>query len=75
MEEGLNAGQRGGIIDPFYSGDNDEINIQLLNFTDNPIIVNKGEALAQGVLIERKAIEWVEVDTMSSDGHGGYKTL
>jgi dUTPase len=63
-----------GIIDPFYSGDNDEVKIQLLNFTDKPTRVTKGEALAQGMLVKREPVEWLEVESMGTDGHGGYRT-
>lgn len=63
-----------GIIDPFYSGDKDEIKIQLFNITDKPVEVEKGEALAQGVIVKRESVQWQEVDTMGSDGHGGYDT-
>lgn len=63
-----------GIIDPFYSGDKDEIKIQLFNITNSPVEVKKGEALAQGVIVRREQVEWEEVDTMGTDGHGGYDT-
>lgn len=63
-----------GIVDPFYSGDSDELKIQLLNFTDKPVEVKKGETLAQVVIVRREVVEWEEVDEMGADGHGGYKT-
>lgn len=64
-----------GIVDPFYSGDEDEIKIQLLNFTDKPVKVVKGEALAQGVIVKREPVEWQEIETMGTNGHGGYRTV
>lgn len=63
-----------GIVDPFYSGDSDEIKIQLLNFTDQPVEVRKGETLVQGIIVRREPVVWDEVRTMGADGHGGYKT-
>jgi dUTPase len=63
-----------GIIDPFYSGNKDEIKIQLFNITDKPVEVKKGEALAQGIIIKCESVEWIEVASMDSDGHGGYQT-
>lgn len=73
-KKGLMLANGIGIVDPFYSGDSDEIKIQLFNITDHPVDVKKGEALAQGVVVKREAVEWIEVETMGSVGHGGYAT-
>lgn len=73
-KKGLMLANGIGIVDPFYSGDKDEIKLQLFNFTDQPVVVSKGEALAQGVIIRREPVEWQEVETMGADGHGGYQT-
>lgn len=62
-----------GIIDPFYSGNQDEMKILLLNITNKPVEIKKGELLVQGILIKNESIEWSEVDTFGSAGHGGYK--
>jgi dUTP pyrophosphatase len=71
-KKGLMLANGIGIIDPFYSGDKDEVKLLFFNITDKPIEVKRGEALAQGMIVRREPIEWVEVDTMGSDGHGGY---
>lgn len=73
-KKGLMLANGVGIVDPFYSGDKDELKIQLLNFTNEPVEVKKGETLVQGVVVRREAIEWIEVDTMGNVGHGGYQT-
>lgn len=73
-KKGLMLANGVGIVDPFYSGDSDELKIQLLNFTDQPVAVHKGDALAQGIIVRREPVEWEEVDTLGSEGHGGYKT-
>jgi dUTP pyrophosphatase len=75
LKKGLMLANGVGIVDPFYSGDSDELKIQLLNFTDKPVEVKKGEALAQGVIVRREPVEWEEVDEMGADGHGDYKTV
>ena len=72
--KGLMLANGVGLIDPFYSGDKDEIKIQLFNITDEPVTVEKGEQLAQGVLVRMEPAEWFEVDTFGTDGHGGYVT-
>lgn len=72
-KKGLMLANGIGIVDPFYAGDKDEIKVQLFNITDKPVRVEKGEALTQGIIVRREAVEWVEVDAMGSNGHGGYK--
>ena len=72
-KKGLMLANGVGIIDPFYSGDSDELKIQLLNFTDKTVEVKKGECLVQGVIVRCEPVEWEEVDVMGADGHGGYK--
>lgn len=72
LKKGLMLANGIGIIDPFYCGDKDEIKIQLLNFTDKPVDVKKGELLTQGLLVKHEAVNWEEVDSFGTDGHGGY---
>ena len=73
-KKGLMLANGVGIVDPFYSGDDDELKIQLYNITDKPVEVKKGESLAQGVIVRFETVEWEEVEAMGIDGHGGYKT-
>lgn len=73
-KKGLMLASGVGIIDPFYSGNEDEIKIQLVNITNTPVTVMKGEVLAQGVIVKREPVEWIEVETIGKSGHGGYKT-
>lgn len=73
-KKGLILANGVGIVDPFYNGDDDELRIQLYNITDKPVEVKKGETLAQGVIVRFEPVEWEEVETMGTAGHGGYKT-
>jgi dUTP pyrophosphatase len=61
-----------GIGDPDFSGDNDEYNAVYYNFTDKPVLVEKGERIAQGLIIKRESIQWQEVDKMSNKTRGGF---
>lgn len=72
--KGLMLANGVGVIDPFYSGDKDEVKIQLFNITDDPVTVEKGEQLAQGMLMRMVPAEWEEIDSFGTDGHGGYVT-
>ena len=72
LKKGLIMANSIGIIDPFYSGDRDEIKVQLLNFTDMSVEVEKGELLTQGFVLKHETVDWQEVDSFGKDGHGGY---
>ena len=63
-----------GILDPDFSGDEDEPKAVYYNFTDNPVVVEKGERIAQGLVIKREDIEWQEVDKMENKTRGGFGT-
>lgn len=73
LKKGLMMANSIGIVDPFYNGDKDEILVQLLNFTDQPVEIKKGELLTQALIIKHEPIEWQEVETLGTDGYGGYK--
>ena len=73
LKKGLMMANSIGIVDPFYNGDKDEILVQLLNFTDQPVEVKRGEFLTQALIMKHEPIEWDEVETLGTDGYGGYK--
>ncbi len=61
-----------GIIDPDYCGEGDEIQIQVYNFTDQPVTVERGDRIAQGVFVRVDTPEWSEVSEMRSEPRGGF---
>ena len=71
-KKGLTPPHGLGIIDHDYCGNEDEIKIQVYNFTDEPVIVERGEKIAQGVFIKIDKLEWEEVDEMLKDSRGGF---
>ena len=75
----LRAGVRGllvangvGVVDPDYSGPNDEIMIQVLNFTDAPVDVTRGDRLAQGIVLPAPRVTWSEVAAIREVTRGGF---
>lgn len=60
-----------GIIDSDFRGPEDEIWIQLMNFTDQAVTVHRGEKIAQGILVPVVQAEWNEVEQMNSATRGG----
>src|SRR5690606_4628578 len=60
-----------GIIDSDYRGPEDEIWIQVYNFTDKQVIVNRGDKIAQGIFIPVPQVEWTEIDEVKAPTRGG----
>lgn len=53
-----------GIIDQDYCGPEDEVLIQVYNFTDHEVTVNRGDRIAQAMFVPIEKVEWEEVDSM-----------
>jgi dUTP pyrophosphatase len=63
-----------GIIDPDYSGDEDEIKAAYYNFSAAPVEIEKGERIAQGTFVKISHPEWIEMDEMPNKTRGGFGT-
>jgi len=73
LRKGLMLANGVGVVDPFYCGDNDENLAFFLNITDEPVTVEAGDRVVQGMIIKTEPVTWQEVESMNSDGHGGYQ--
>jgi deoxyuridine 5'-triphosphate nucleotidohydrolase len=77
-KKGLMPANGFGIIDPDFSGDSDEIKTALYNFTDAPVVVERGERIAQAMFVAvaftGEMGAWEEVDTMPNKTRGGFGT-
>jgi len=49
-----------GLIDRDFCGAGDEIQIQLLNFSEKPVAIERGERLAQGIFIRTENAKFLE---------------
>ena len=73
IKKGLIVANGIGVIDQDYHGDEDEIGVQVLNFTKEDVIIEKGERIAQALLVSiAKVVEFDEVKQMSSKSRGGF---
>ncbi len=61
-----------GILDSDYCGENDELKIQVYNFTDKTVLVEKGERIAQGIFVKIGKFGWEEVEKMDDTSRGGF---
>jgi dUTP pyrophosphatase len=60
-----------GIFDEDYCGDKDEFTAILYNFTDAPVTIERGDRIAQIILLPLDRMEWNEVDTLDAPNRGG----
>ncbi len=61
-----------GIGDPDFCGDGDEYSAAYYNFTDAPVIVERGERIAQGMFVSFASADWYEVEKMENETRGGF---
>ena len=72
LKRGLIVANGVGIIDADYCGPTDEIKIQVLNVTDAPVRVARGDRLAQAIVLPAPRVEWEEVEEMVVPSRGGF---
>ncbi len=72
LKKGLMVANGVGVVDADYCGPADEIKIQVLNVTDAPVQVKRGDRLAQGIVLQAPRVEWQEVEEMVAPTRGGF---
>lgn len=72
IKKGLSTPHGIGIIDNDYHGPEDELKVQVYNFTDKDITVVRGDRVAQGVFIRVDKVEFEEVDEIQAPSRGGF---
>jgi dUTP pyrophosphatase len=72
LKKGLLTPHGIGIIDKDYCGPEDEIKIQVYNFSDKDVVILRGDKIAQGVFVRVDTFEWEEVDAMKKPTRGGF---
>ena len=71
LKRGLMVANGVGLVDSDYCGPKDEIKIEVLNFTQSPVSIRKGDRLAQGVIMPFVRAEWQET-TATAPSRGGF---
>lgn len=62
-----------GVIDEDYHGPADEIYVQVQNISGEPVTVERGERIAQGIFVKVERPEWQETDgTPMRETRGGF---
>ena len=72
LKKGLMIPNGVGVVDQDYRGPEDEVCVQVYNFTDRPVEVARGERLAQGIFVRVSQVDWLEVEEMEVESRGGF---
>ena len=72
LKRGLIVANGVGVIDPDYSGPNDEVMIQVMNVSDADVNITRGDRLAQGIVLPAPQVVWEEVSEMREVTRGGF---
>jgi len=72
LKRGLMVANGVGVVDPDYSGPEDEVMIQVLNVTDRDVTVRRGDRIAQGIILPAPRVTWEEVEEIRSVTRGGF---
>ena len=72
LKRGLIVANGVGVVDPDYCGPTDEILIQVLNVTDADVRVQRGDRLAQGMVLAAPRVTWQEVQDTRLAARGGF---
>ncbi len=63
-----------GVIDVDYSGPEDQVYVQVRNFTDEVVVINVGDRVAQGLIIPVAKANFVKRDLSGNQTRGGFGT-
>jgi dUTP pyrophosphatase len=72
LKRGLIVANGVGVIDPDYSGPNDEVMIQVMNVSETEVRIARGDRLAQGIVLPAPRVVWEEVDQIREATRGGF---
>lgn len=72
LKRGLTVANGVGVLDSDYSGPTDELKIQLMNVTDAPVEIKRGDRLAQGVILPFVQAEFEETAASATKDRGGF---
>lgn len=61
-----------GVIDQDYHGEKDEIFVQVKNISEEPVTVERGERIAQGLFVKTETATWEEVESHGKETRGGF---
>ncbi len=61
-----------GVIDQDYCGPEDELMVQVQNISNERVVVERGERIAQGMFVKVETAKWQEVEDHAAVTRGGF---
>lgn len=71
LKRGLIVANGVGVVDPDYSGPEDQVFVQVLNVTDREVTIRRGDRIAQGIVLAAARVTFEEGNTRSVS-RGGF---
>jgi len=71
-KKGLTQPHGLGVIDQDFCGSEDEIQIQVHNFLNEEVVVERGEKIAQGLFVRCEQAEFEEIEKIEKVTRGGF---
>ncbi len=72
LKRGLIVANGMGVVDSDYCGPADEVKIQVLNVTGEPVHVAAGDRIAQGMVLAAPRVTFVEATATDGPSRGGF---
>jgi dUTP pyrophosphatase len=72
LKKGLMLANGIGVIDQDYCGENDEIHVQMYNFTNATVTIKKEERIAQAIIVKIAKAEFEEMPKARAQSRGGF---
>jgi dUTP pyrophosphatase len=72
FKRGLMVANGVGVVDADYCGPSDEVRIAVLNFTNAPVTIRRGDRIAQGIFLAAPRVTWEEADELREQSRGGF---
>lgn len=71
-KKGLMMANSIGVGDYDFRGDGDEYKAALYNFSDQPVVVEKGERIVQMIIMSQHKVQFVEKENFKTADRGGF---
>jgi dUTP pyrophosphatase len=72
LKRGLMVANGVGVVDSDYCGPADEVKIQVINVTEAPVTIARGDRLAQGMVLAAPRVTFVETAPAAGPSRGGF---
>ena len=72
IKKGLMTPHGIGVIDHDYCGPDDEVKIQVYNFTNESVTIGRGDKIAQGLFVRVDKFGWREMKNARRISRGGF---